>query len=95
MNNQNRKDLKEAIEKIKEAGVLLSDAKDIISGVSQKEQEKYDNASQNLKNSERFLSFVENATVIEEAVGYLEDATERATESIEAVEEVIYCEKSA
>ena len=74
MNNQDRKQLDEAID-------LLEQAKAIIESISEQEQEKFDNLSENLQQSEKGQRFEEVSSELADVVSNLEEA-------IDAIENV-------
>lgn len=67
MNKEDRKQLQEALDKIQSA-------KETIEEISGSEQEKFDNLSEGLQQSEKGIAFEENATTLEIVCGYLDDA---------------------
>jgi exonuclease VII small subunit len=67
MNNQDRKELERAIE-------MISEAKSIIESIKDGEQEKFDNLSEGLQQSEKGQKFEENVSSLYEAISSLDSA---------------------
>lgn len=66
MNKQRRKQLAEAIEKLEQATAMLEEAKEIIDGVTEEEQEAFDNMPESLQCSERGGMTQDNVDTLEE-----------------------------
>lgn len=66
MNKQRRKQLAEAIEKLEQATAMLEEAKEIIDGVTEEEQEAFDNMPESLQCSERGVMTQDNVDTLEE-----------------------------
>ena len=67
MNKQKRKQLE------KSSG-LIDEARDIIQGVMEEEQEAYDNLPENFQSGERGGEMTEYIESLEETVGFLDEA---------------------
>lgn len=66
MNKQRRKELAEAIEKLEQATAMLEEANEIIDGVTEEEQEAFDNMPESLQCSERGYMTQDNVDTLEE-----------------------------
>lgn len=67
MNKQRRKQLDRSF-------VLINETLDIIQGITDEEQEAYDNLPESFQSGERGEKMAENIESLEEAAGYLDDA---------------------
>lgn len=76
MNAQNRRDLEKALE-------LIEEGKSIIESIKDEEQEKFDNLSDGLQQSEKVERFEENVSNLESAITDLEGAIDYVNSSIE------------
>jgi len=76
MNKQNRKELEHAL-------LLIDEAKGIVEQIRDEEQEKYDNLSEGLQQSEKGQKFEANASDLDEALNNLEEAIGNVNNSLE------------
>jgi predicted ATPase len=76
MNKDDRKELQKAID-------LIEEAKTIIEAISESEQEKFDNLSENLQATEKNQKLEENASSLNDEVSNLDDVIMNITELIE------------
>jgi hypothetical protein len=76
MNNANRKELEKAI-------AFIEDAKGIIEQIKDEEQEKFDNLSEGLQQTERGQKFEETASVLDDAFSQLEEAIDNINTATE------------
>jgi hypothetical protein len=66
MNNKNRKELQTAIR-------LIEDAKQIVERIKDDEQDKFDNLSEVLQQSENGQKLEENVSTLEDAISQIEE----------------------
>lgn len=87
MNNVKRKLLKAAIEQLTEAQKIFENAKEIVEGVRDEEQECFDNLTEGLQASERGQKMEETASTLDDICNDLEmdfdDLISRLEESME------------
>lgn len=76
MNAQDRKELQKAI-------TLIEEAKEIIDNIGQGEQEKFDNLSEGLQQSEKGMKFEDAVSSLESAFNQLEEAVDEINSAIE------------
>ncbi len=76
MNQDNRKELQRAIS-------LIEEANEIVERIKEGEQEKFDNLSEGLQQSERGQKFEENVSILDDAFSQLEDSIENIQNAIE------------
>lgn len=74
MNKEMRKRLVEAQDLLQKAYDLLDEAKSIVEEVSGDERDKYDNASEGLQATDRFMQLEENADTMDDFVSEIEEA---------------------
>ena len=67
MNKQDRKELERALELIEESKLIVENIRDT-------EQEKFDNLSEGLQQTERGQKFEETASSLEDVISQLEEA---------------------
>ncbi len=76
MNNLDRKELERALE-------LIEDAKEIIEIIRDSEDEKFNNLSENLQQSERGQRFEENVSTLDDVISDLENAIDNINQASE------------
>ena len=67
MNKENRKELEKAI-------ALIEDAKEIVERIKDEEQEKFDNLTEGLQQTERGQRFEETVSTLDDVFSQLEEA---------------------
>ena len=82
MNNKKRKRLSKALEYLEQVESLLEQAEQIISVVSDEEQDSLDNMPESFADTDRFQN-------IEDAAGHLDDALESLYDVINSVQEAM------
>lgn len=75
MNKENRKELEKAI-------ALIEDAKEIVEYIKDEEQDKFDNLSEGLQQSEKGQMFEENVSALDDASSQLEEAIDNISTSL-------------
>lgn len=76
MNKKDRKELEKALE-------LLSQAQEIIDSIKVGEQEKFDNLSEGLQQTEKGQKFEETVSTLEDAWNGIDEAVGRINEAME------------
>lgn len=76
MNNTTRKELEKAI-------ALIDDAKEIVERIKDEEQEKYDNLSDGLQQSEKGQRFEEIVSTLDDVFSQLEEAVGNIYEAVQ------------
>lgn len=74
MNKDMRKRLSEAQDLLQKAYDILDEAKSIVEEVSGDERDKYDNATEGLQATYRFMQLEENSDTMDDFVSEIEDA---------------------
>lgn len=89
MNKARKQSVARSIEKLREISSALSNVKDFVERDNDDEQDYYDNAPENLQNSERYTLSDEALSSFENAMNALDDASSSVEDAIEALEEII------
>lgn len=76
MNKNDRKDLEKAL-------ALLSEAKEIVETIRDGEQEKFDNLSEGLQQTEKGQKFEETVSNLDDVCNSIDEATENIEQCIE------------
>lgn len=76
MNKENRKELEKA-------AALIEDAREIVERIKDDEQEKFDNLSEGLQQSEKGQKFEETVSALDEVFYHLEEAVDGISTSSE------------
>lgn len=89
MNNQRRKQLAGAIEKLEQAGALIEETKETVEFVNEEEQEAYDNMPESLQESERGQTIQENIDKLEDVIFNIESYIDEINDSVESLRDIL------
>ena len=86
MNNQRRKDIRNAIELMNEAVAALENAKLILETASEEEREAYENLPESIQESERGSKMYENCDTIDNVVDSIDTQVSEITDCVDSLE---------
>ena len=89
MNNQRRKQLAGAIEKLEQAVALIEETKETVEFVNEEEQEAYDNMPESLQESERGQTIQENIDKLEDVIFNIESYIYEINDSVESLMDIL------
>lgn len=89
MNNQRRKQLAGAIEKLEQAVALIEETKETVEFVNEEEQEAYDNMPESLQESERGQTIQENIDKLEDVIFNIESYIDEINDSVESLRDIL------
>ena len=89
MNNQRRKDIREAMSLLEDAAAKLEQAKSILETAGEEERDAYDNLPESIQEGERGCAMEEAADNIDEIVSDIDDMVSSVQDMIDNCEEVI------
>lgn len=89
MNNQRRKDIREAMSLLEDAAAKLEQAKSILETAGEEERDAYDNLPESIQEGERGCAMEEAADNIDEIVSDIDDMVSSISDAIDNCDEVI------
>lgn len=88
MNKNRRNELAEWIRKVQEWAAFGEELKSELENICSDEQDYFDNMPENLQGSQRGMDAENAIDVMNEAIGYMENAIESAEEAASCIEEI-------